>query len=551
MPADAVVVSYEAFEELSRPFELEVDFYTKDAGFAADACVKTALLLKVVDDRGRARFFHGVCDRAQFARFTGDRFYFRVHMVPALAALAYREDCRIFQDVTIVEVITTIFEEAGFASDVEWQLKNTYPKREFIVQYRESSLNFVSRLMEDEGIFYFFEHAAGGHKMIVADAEEAFVLTDGAPPVEFSLGQGLLDVADVLKRFTRTRSLRTTNVQLRDYDFEKPQLKPESALGKPDGWPSTYYEYPAGFIKSTDGNRRVAARMRELRRDTDVCRGESHAIGLRTGVPFTVDGGAEGCLNGEFVVTSLATRGAQAPEGEGERAGEQIACENHFTAIPKGSPYAPPRLAQKPRIRGIQTVVVTGPGTTSDQTIHTDKYGRVKVHFFWDRVGQLDEHSSCWLRTEQAMMGGTMVLPRVGWELSVAFLDGDPDRPFAVGRLYNGENTPPYALPGAKASGSVKSMSSPGGAGHNEMKMGDSGGSQGHGMSAQKDLNIVIGNNKTETIAVDETHNVKVNMSSAIGANESLTVGSNQAVDVGAVQSQKIGGNQSVTVGGA
>jgi type VI secretion system secreted protein VgrG len=544
-------MSYEAVEIISRPFEVEVEFYTKDAGFEADSCLKTPMLLKVVDDKGQERFFHGVVDRVEFARFAYDRFYFRVHMVPALAALAYREDCRIFQDKSIVDVITTIFDEAGFASNVQWQLKNTYPKREFIVQYRESTLNFVSRLLEDEGIFYFFDHAASGHTMNIADTEDAFVLTSGAPPVQFTLGQGQASIGDVIHRFTRTRTLRTTNVQVRDYDFEKPQLKPESTQNKADGFPSFFYEYPGGFTKKDDANRRATARMREQRRDVDVCRGESHTIGLRVGVPFMVSAAAEGCLNGEFVVTSLRSRGVQAPEGQGEHADEHFSCENDFAAIPKGSPFAPPRVARKPRIRGIQTVVVTGESTSSSESIHCDKYGRVKVHFFWDRVGQLNENSSCWLRTGQAMMGGTMVLPRVGWELSVAFHDGDPDRPFTIGRLYNGENTPPYALPGAKASGSMKSMSSPGGAGHNEIKMGDSGGSQGHGMSAQKDLNITIGNNKTENIAVNEDHSVKCNMSSSINGSESLTVGAKQSIDVGAVLSHHIGGNESVTVGGA
>lgn len=551
MPADAVVVSYEALEVISRPFEVEVEFYTRDPGFDVESCVKTPMLLKVVDEKGGTRFFHGVVDRAAFARFAQDRFYFQVHLVPALAALAHREDCRIFQDKSIVEVVTTIFTEAGFAADVQWQLKGTYGKREFIVQYRESTLNFVARLLEDEGIFYFFDHAASGHTMIVADTEDAFVLTAGAPAVEFALGQGLVDSAETLPRFTRTRTLRTTNVQMRDYDFEKPQLKPESTQAKKDGFPSLWYEYPGGFTKSADGNRRATARMRELRRDTDVCRGQSHAIGLRVGVPFMVSSAAEGCLNGEFVVTSLTTRGVQAAEANAERDEAHRSCTNEFAAIPKGSPFAPPRLARKPRIRGIQTAVVTGESTSSSESIHTEKYGRIKVHFFWDRVGQQDENSSCWMRTVQAMMGGTMILPRVGWEVSVAFLDGDPDRPFVLGRLYNGANTPPYGLPGAKASGSLKSMSSPGGAGHNEIKMGDSGGSQGHGMSAQKDLNVTIGNNKSETIAVNEDHSVKVNMSSSIGGSESLTVGAKQEVTVGAVQSFHVGGNQSITVGGA
>jgi type VI secretion system secreted protein VgrG len=550
VPADAAVIDFQALEAISRPFEVDVHFYTADATFQVDSLMTQALLLVVIGDNGVTRPFHGVVDRSEFVRVHYQlgvtQFEFRVHLVPALSALAYRENCRIFQDKSVIDVLNVIFDEAGIGPTVQWQLKATYPKREFIVQYRESTLNFVSRLMEDEGLFYFFQHAPGGHTMFVADTEDAFVLMD-APEVQFSMGQGLVPGAELLERFTRTRTIRTTNVQLRDYDFEKPQLKPEGSQTKADAWPMVHYEYPGGFTKSADGTRRATARMRELRSDVDVCRGESKALGLLVGVPFMVGGVAEGCLGGEFVVTNLLSRG----HIERERGVTAVISQNEFTSIPKGSPYAPPRLAHKPRIRGIQTVVVVGPSTDSDQSIHVDNYGRIKVHFFWDRVGQLDENASCWLRTNQAMMGGSMIHPRLGWELSVAFLDGDPDRPFAVGRLYNATNTPPGSLPAEKASGSIKSLSSPGGAGQNEMKMSDSGGSQGHGMSAQKDLNSTIGNNKTETIAVDENHSVTVNMASAIGASESLTVGGNQAVTIGAVLSENVGGSQSITVGGA
>ena len=341
--------------------------------------------------------------------------------------------------------------------------------------------------------------------------------------------------------------MRTASLKVRDYDFVKPQVKPEGTQAKADARPLFYFEYPGGFTKTTDATRRATARMRMLRRDADVVHGTSGAIGLRVGVPFMVDGVGEGNLAGKFIVTELTTRGHQTFEDD---IGNRV-CQNSFAAIPDGMVWAPPLLARKPRIRGVQTVVVTGPGTASSESIHVDNYGRIKVHFFWDRVGQLDENASCWLRVTQAQMGGTMILPRVGWELSVAFLEGDPDRPFAIGRLYNAENTPPDALPGAKASGSIKSMSSPGGAGQNEMKMSDSGGSQGHGMSAQKDLNVTIGNNKTETIAVNEDHSVTVNMSSSIKGNETVIVASNQAVDIGAVLSQNIGGNETIVVGGA
>jgi type VI secretion system secreted protein VgrG len=545
VPGDAEVVAYEAREEISRPFEVTVDFYTQDASFEVDALLRKPLLLTIVDEKQQTRHFHGVVDRAEFKSVASERFYFRARLVPALTALAFREDCRIFQALSVTDVIQQIFLEAGFGDSVEWQLTGTYMPREFLVQYRETSLAFVSRLMEDEGILYFFRHAPEGHKLIVADTENAFEPMGDAPAVSFGMGQGLPKDVEPLETFTRTRSLRGTSALVRDFDFEKPQVKPEALNQKADAWPIDYFEYPGGFVTGADAKQRALARMRMLRADADVCRGESAALGLRCGVPFSVDGVAEGCLNGDFVVTSLLTHGQQHPESESE----SFACRNAFRGIPKGAPYASPPRTPRPKIRGIQTVVVTGPSATEDQSIHVDSYGRVKVRFFWDRVGQQDDTASCWLRVSQALMGGSMILPRVGWELSVGFHEGNPDRPFAIGRLYNGEKTPPYGLPGAKASGSIKSQSSPGGAGVNELKMGDSGGTQGFGISAFKDLNITIGHDKTEDIKVDETHNVKVNMSNAVGAKESLKVTGDQSVDVGAILSNKIGGKQSITIG--
>ena len=187
--------------------------------------------------------------------------------------------------------------------------------------------------------------------------------------------------------------------------------------------------------------------------------------------------------------------------------------------------------------------------STEEQAIHVDRYGRVKVRFHWDRVSQQNDTASCWLRVSQLAMGGSMILPRVSWEVSVAFFNGDPDQPFVLGRVYNAEKSPPYALPGAQASGAIKSMSSPGGGGHNEINMADSGGSQGWSLHASKDLNITVGHDKKETVAVDEIHNVTVNMTTEIGSNEKITVGSNQSIDVGSIMSNKIGGAQGIKVG--
>jgi len=542
LPADVQVIRYEAREAVSRCFEVDVELSTTDPGYRVDPCLRTTALLTVVDGLGGERFFHGVVDRAEFVYWTGTHYHFRLRLRPALAALAHREDSRIFQEMSVTDVVSTVLSEAG-VDKVELQLKEQYDPRELIVQYRESQLDFVHRLLEEEGIFYFFRHTPDEHTLVIADDPGAFAPADDAPPVVFSMAQGF--GGQPLSDFSRTRALRTSAVLLRDYDFEKPVQKPEAKIPAKEAWPMPYYEYPGGFTKSAEGSRRAKGWVSRLRRDADTARGTSRAIGLRCGAPFSVDGAAQGCLNGEFVVVELHTHGEQTLES----GGPNKACENRFVAIPEGAAYAPPRTAKKPRIRGVQTAVVTGP-SSEEQAIHVDKYGRIKVRFPWDRVSQQDDTSSPWLRVAQVPMGGGMILPRVTWEVSVAYLEGDPDRPIVLGRVYNAEKTPPYALPGTQASGSLKQTSSPGGAGNNEIKMADTGGSQGWNLHAAKDLNIRVNHDKKEKVGVDETHNVTVNVEVSVGSNDKLSVGGNQSIDVGAVKGHHVGGSVTVSVSG-
>lgn len=554
LPGDAAAIRYEAREAVSRPYEVDVELSTEDASFRAKDCLRNRAIVTLTDDSGGMRHFDGIIDRAAFAYTTGTRLHFRIRLRPTVAALGFREGSRIYQEKSAVDVVKEIFAAAG-VDNVAWQLGETYAPREYIVQYRETELAFVQRLLEDEGIFFFFRQTEAGHTMVLADDPGAFAPADDAPEVLFAMSQGF--AGQPLSDLARTRRLRTTSVHLRDYDFEKPQQYPEGVLPAEDAWPMPRYEYPGGFTSGDVATRLAKRRISEARAEADTARGSSRAIGLRCGVPFLVEGAAQASLNGEFVVTALRTWGEQTREGAANAdprptlasGGPNEVCKNEFVAIPKGAPYAPPRATPKPRIRGIQTAIVTGPGA-EEQAIHVDKYGRVKVRFYWDRVGQQDDTSSCWLRVLEPPMGGAMFLPRVGWEVAVAFFEGDPDRPFVVGRMYNAEKTPPYALPGTQASGSIKTYSSPGGAACNEIKMGDSGGGQGFDLHAAKDLNITVGNDKNETVGVDETHDVTVNMQVSIGANETIDVGGNQSRDVGAVLSHKIGGAQTIDVGG-
>lgn len=544
LPADVAVTRFEAVEAISTPYTVEVRFATLDTSFRVEDCLRSRLCLRVVDTSGQERLYDGIVDRAGFAHIVGESRQFDVRLRPTLAALAHREGCRIFQEKTIVQVAQSVFEDAGFGDKVEWRIAKEYEPREFIVQYRESHLNFVSRLLEDNGLFYYFRHETAGHTMIITDDPAAFEVEEGTP-VNFRMAQGGLPGSLPLAKLTRTRALRTSLVHLRDHDFEKPDVKPESALPRKEAIALPYFEYPAGFTKGSVGGRRAEARMRELSADADVCEGESRAAGLKVGEPFAVEGAAEPCLNGEFVVTHLVSRGNQTLTG----GATNYDVENHFRGVPKGAPFAAERRARRPRIRGIQTAVVTG-SSTQEQALHVDKYGRIKVRFFWDRQGQQDHTSSCWLRVSQVAMGGSMILPRVGWEVSVAFLDGDPDRPLVLGRTYNAEKTPPDALPAAKASGTLKSMSSPGAGGHNQIGMSDTAGSQGFGIHAQKDLNVTIKNDKVEEVTVNEEQHISVNGSRSVKVDDSTSVAGNQSLDVGAVLSHKITGNQSISIGG-
>lgn len=542
LPEDAHADGYECREELSRPYDLAVTFSTADGAFDPQKLLRTSVTLVTIDaGRARERNVTGICNACTFLGHARDRFVFRAHVAPPIAALARREDCRIYQNRVIPEIVLEVLQAAG-VDKVEVRLSRSYPAREYVVQYRESELDFVHRLLEDEGLFYFFEHAPGAVTMVVSDDAES-VAVDVEPPVVITMSNGVAGT-DAANDLAVTRRLRTSNVSLRDYDFERPATFPTAEQAAPAPTMMPYYEYPGGFTQPADGQRRVAARLRELRADATVLGGASTATSLEVGKTFTVVGAAQESVNGRWWLTSLTSRGRQTFGGE-----SKSTFENGLTAIPEGQAYAPPRTTKRPRIRGLQTAVVTGP-TMGEEDIHCDPFGRIKVRFHWDRVSQNDDKSSCWVRVMQVPLGGGIIIPRAGWEVAVSFIEGDPDKPIVVGRVYNAERVAPYALPAEKTSGALKSASSPGGAGANEIKLGDSGGGQGFGITAQKDLNVSVGNDQNETIAVNDSTKIKVNASISVGANQTMTVGGNRDVSVGANNSANVTGNIDVAVGG-
>jgi len=553
LPDDAVVRRYAATERLSAPYEVEVEFATEDSGFVVADCLRERAAVTLEDGEGRTRVLDGLIVGARFIGHTGQYFHFRLKLAPVLALLAYREDSRIFQDKSAVDIVKEVLSEADADERVDWRLQEEYGEREYIVQYRESDLNFVQRLVEDEGIFFFFEHSAEGHTLVFSDHPEGFAEQPDLHPVRFGMVQDAPGVTDPLTTFAREYRIRPNEVLLRDFDHRTPQVKPEGTASATGAWSLSHYAYPSG-LRTADGQaeRRAKARLKELRRDADICTGESRAIALCPGIPFSVAGASEAACNGAFVVTELTTKGEQgvggAGAGDGDIAGN-MSCSNQFEAIPVGAPFAPPQRALRPRIRGVQTAIVTGP-SNEQQAIHTDELGRIKVRFHWDRAGIGDDKSSCWLRVAQTGLGGSMVIPRVGWEVAVAFADGDPDRPFVVNRLYNGKQKTMVDLPAGATVGAFKSMSTPGAAKFNTMGSDDKGGSQGFKMSGAKDVNSYVGADKSETVAVDEKHSVTSNLSSTVGGAETWSIGGNQGINVGNALQTSTGGSQSISVGG-
>ncbi|MFT3772973.1 MAG: type VI secretion system tip protein TssI/VgrG [Minicystis sp.] len=373
LPSDVLVRSYRAREGISLPYAIDVEISTTDASFRVDDCLRQRVLLEVNDAQGGVRHYDGLPDQVGFLAYQGDEYHFRLRIRPAIAALEHREGSRIFQEKSPVDVVKEVLADAGVDADVEWRLRQTYAPREFLCQYRETELNFVHRILEEEGIFYFFLHSPDGHKLVFADDPSVFAPPEGQSPVVLAPRTGAASGAQPLLAFHRAKTLRATNVVLRDYDFEKPDVFPEASLPAPGAWSINHFEYPGGFTAGPEGSRRASRRISALRGDVDVCRGKSRAAGLVCGTPMTVEGVNEAFLNGEFVVLDLSSRGRHGDE----------ACENEFAAIPKDAPFAVPRRAKKPKIRGIQTAVVTGPAN-EPQSIHVDKYGRIKVRFLWD-----------------------------------------------------------------------------------------------------------------------------------------------------------------------
>ena len=582
------LIGLEGVERMSGLFEFHLDLISENHNIAFKSIVGENVTIAMLLADGSKRFINGIISRFSQGRGGGEsdtsdaRFsHYSAAMVPWPWLLTRTADSRIFQEKSVTEIIEQIFSEKSF-TDYSIRLQGSYDPRTYCVQYRETDFNFISRLMEDEGMFYFFEHEDGKHTLVIADAPAENKPCPKQAEARYQItGGGWLE-EDVVTTLNVAQEIQVGKFAINDYNFEVPTTKllvdaaAKKSLGPGE---REVYDYPGKYTVRDRGDTLVNVRMEEHEARMTTLEGASDCRAFFSGSRFRlIDYYRRDMDNKEYLITAVSHKivsKGEFPSIAPDPTGAGFNYSNRFTCIPHEVPFRPRRETPKPFIRGTQTAIVTGPG---GEEIYTDEYGRVKVQFHWDREGKRDENSSCWIRVSQVWAGtnwGAMYIPRIGHEVIVDFLEGDPDQPIVTGRVYHGINMPPYGLPGEKTKSTLKSNSSLGGGGYNEFRYEDKKGQEEIYLHGQKDWTIVIendknqsvghdetlfvghdqtisiANNRDKTVGVNQTEKIGVNKTIAVGANHGETIGANMNQTVAAAKAETIGAAKALTIGAA
>ena len=552
-------------ETLSQPFEFKLTMLSTDFSVDIKSLLRTNVTITLIMADGTNRYFNAVFSSISQARANADikaaapsggltnpdeeMAVYEAIVVPKLWFLSLDSDCKIFQTMTIQAIVEKVLKDKG-VNDYSFRLNGSYPARDYCVQYRESSLDFISRLLEEEGIFYFFEHTDTKHTLVFADKSSVLPACPDQAVAEYSaaqsgwVGEGIEGVAAL----ERVESSYTGKAAVTDYNFETPSLSLMSNLADDN---EEKYDFPGEYPTKPEGQRYVRLRLEETEALQFVVNGNSRCRGFRPGVYFKLKGHFRKDTNQDYFLTSIIHNAYDSTYRQNQEKSHEY--KNSFTAIPKSVPYRPPRDTPRPTVQGLQTAVVVG---QSGEEIWTDKYGRVKVQFFWDRVGKKNENSSCWVRVSQIWAGknwGWMTIPRIGQEVLVDFLEGDPDRPIIVGRVYNAEQMPPWDLPANQTQSGILTRSSKGGTGDNAnyLQFEDKSGAEQINVWAQKDMNCTVEHDDTQKIMNDRVINVDGKHTETIVKDTTITITQgnhsttvqtgNQSIDVDK-------GNQATTI---
>jgi type VI secretion system secreted protein VgrG len=561
----------EVSEELGRLAEYNITVLSDKRDIDPNDLLGKHVTVKLELPKGGPRYFDAQVVRFALAGKRGRYYRYAIVARPWLWFLTRTSDCRIFQGKKAPDIIKEIFNKYPDVQ-VKWRLTGTYASREYCVQYRETDFNFVSRLMEEDGIYYYYEHSKGKHVVVFADSPGGHSASPQCGSLPYvDPDRAVREDVDHVSTWSFSREIQPGAYALDDYNFKTPSVDLlEKRNDKLPGGGSTgeIYDYPGRYANAGEGKHYVQVRLEELHADYELAHGVTNARGLGAGELFKLTGYPRSEQNREYLVVA-ASHHLEFSDYESLDAGSPSRYDCSFTALSSKVAFRPRRLTAKPVVQGVQPALVVGP---SGDEIYTDDYGRVKVHFYWDRHDKKNENSSCWVRVCHPWAGknwGMIHIPRIGQEVIVDFLEGDPDSPIITGRVYNAEQMPPWALPGNMTQSGILTRSSKGGtaANANAIRFEDKKGSEQVWIHAEKnqdsevenDESHWVGHDRTKTVDHDETTHIKHdrtetvdnNETITIGANRTITVGKNESASVALQRTHNVGVNETINVGAA
>lgn len=557
--------SIDGEERISGLFRYRLDLLSTDPNIDARRIIGKSVTVRMLLANGGERYFDGYVQRFEFSG-TGDRLsMYQAEIVPWTWFLTQRQDCRIFEDQRVPDIIRKVLSSYDSAKVDMSALSEIYPVREYCVQYRESDFDFISRLMEEYGIYYYFKHLDGQHVMVIGDAPSGYGKAQEDKIRRYN-SFAIQDLRDDIRSWNHQWEFRQAKYSHIDYNFKTSRSNLETnhvaEIDLPDAPQYEVFDSPGRYIVTGDGASLAKVRAEQQESAYERVTASTICRSFGAGLTFTVSDHHEERESGtRWVITRIHHRASQ--DGAYLSGGDftNTMYLNEFDAIPARRTFRPARVTPKPVIRGAQTATVFGP---SSQEIFTDKYARIKVLFHWDRGGRKKNTASCWIRVAQPTAGkswGTLAIPRVGHEVLVHFLEGDPDQPLVMGSIYNDINVPPCSHAGAKSRSdrsdavaaammtTIRSNSLGGSGGHNEITMNDSGGQESLYIKAQKNEVHDVGNDREKNVVHDETTDIGHDRTEKVGNDEMVTIGNNRTHSVGSNDSLSVGSNRTETVG--
>lgn len=589
-------------EAISELYRFELDLISEDHCINFDDMIGQNMTVGIrLAEGSEQRYINGLVSRFVQLPAEGRLAHYSAEIVPRMWFLTRTADCRIYQQKTVVAIIEDVFRRFGL-TDYENQLQKTYRTRDYCVQYRESACQFVMRLMEEEGIWFFHRHENGRHYLVLADSPSAAKPCPKPSTVRFQHEAEQVDRdEEVVYAWRFEHELRPGRYSHGDFNFEDPLFplssSVESSINQGGNTAYEIYDYPGTYTNRNEGESLVRVRMEEEERLHEVASGTASVRNFSPGFKFTLSEHPRSDQNESYLITSVEHDCNDTGHYSGIGSTGDASYGNVFTCIPASVPFRPLRVTPKPLIRGTQTAIVTGP---AGEEIYTDKHGRVKVQFHWDRLGKYDDSSSCWIRVSQPWAGngwGAMWIPRIGQEVIVDFLEGDPDRPIITGRVYNGVQVPPYELPAKQTISTFKSNTSKDGQGFNELRFEDARDKEQIFIHAQRDqdnrtlndyrrwvghdshlivkndrfeqvegkdhrtvfkehyeqfqssAHKIIDGKRIEVVKGDDHHKVDSGRVTKIAGDENLDVGGALVLKTGANESRRIGGDSQSKIG--